>query len=142
MTTQLTQFNVSKSSNKLEIIFSSTLDNIDKANAETKKFLIELGLEEQLFPICLVMREGLTNAVKHGHRFDFEKIVHYSLLFNNESIVMEILDQGEGFDWRAAQEKEPSPDKDHGRGIPIMKEYFSKVSYNSKGNHVIITKHL
>lgn len=134
------KFNISKDLNSLEIYFCSTMDNIDRADTETRRFLNEMDLDCESFAICLVMREGLTNAVKHGHFFDSDKIVRYSLRVRYQSLIMEIEDQGEGFDWRAIRKREMPPDAEHGRGLAIMEQYSNGLWYNYKGNKLIVKK--
>jgi serine/threonine-protein kinase RsbW len=134
------RFDVSRGLNSMVIYLGSSIGNIDLADKETRTFLKDLGLMSYTFPVSLVMREGLTNAVKHGHGCDLNKTIRYSLSVQDENLIMEIEDQGDGFNWREVQKRIPQTDKDHGRGIPIIKKYFSDYSYNEKGNKVILTK--
>ena len=53
---------------------------------------------------------------------------------------MEIEDEGDGFDWRTAVDRQPSMDADHGRGIIIMQRYASECRYNEKGNRLTLVK--
>ncbi len=134
-------FSVVRDTNRLEISFSSSMQNVDRVDVETRKLLNEIGLHSEIFSVSLVMREALTNAVRHGHRFDPRKIVKYSLSFNGEDLVMIIEDQGNGFDWQAARERTPDFQADHGRGLPIMSQYFAEAVYNDKGNKLVLKKH-
>ncbi len=136
------KFDVLHKSDRLTIFFSSTMENIDRVDTETKKFLTENGLQSKEFAICLGMREGLTNAIRHGHHFDQTKTVVYSLIIKDSRLIMEIEDEGEGFDWRAVQEKEPGINSDHGRGISIIRNYFNEYMYNDKGNKIVLTCNL
>lgn len=133
-------FDITSDPTRLRIIFNSTLENIDKADTETRKFIEELGLESETFAVSLVMREGLTNAVKHAHHYDDQKIVTYSITLESQKLIMEIEDQGEGFDWREIQKRPPDMRADHGRGIQIMKQYFNDCSFNEKGNKMTLIK--
>jgi len=134
------KFNVFKDVNSLEIFFRSTIENIDKADTETRRFLNEMELDCESFAICLLMREGLNNAVKHGHFFDSDKMVRYSLKVRYQSLIMEIEDHGEGFDWRAMRKRQMPADAEHGRGFAIMEQYSSEFRYNYKGNKLILKK--
>ncbi len=131
-------FNIIREPGCLSIAFSSTMENIDKADIETKTFLKHQKLENKTFDVCLVMREALTNAVKHGHKYDPIKIVQYGLTYQDNILTMEIEDQGQGFDWETTLNMYPNPDVDHGRGLTIMKQYFSSFVYNKKGNKLIL----
>ncbi len=130
---------ITKLRDQLTMTFASTLENIDLADEETRQFLTERGLETAIFAVCLSMREGMTNAVKHGHGSDAAKSVCYSLLVRENHLMVEIEDEGPGFDWRAAQEKQPAVDCDHGRGLAIIRRYSHNFWYNEKGNKLFFT---
>jgi anti-sigma regulatory factor (Ser/Thr protein kinase) len=54
----------------LDIALSATLENVDRAGEETKRFLESGGMGSCFFETVLVMREALTNAVIHGSGSD------------------------------------------------------------------------
>lgn len=125
----------------LRIEFSSIMSNIDMAELATRKFLASLGLGAHSFSTCLVMREALANAVKHGNRSDEKKKVFYGISFDGESIVLDISDEGEGFKWKDVLSMDvPEPDKESGRGLFIIKRYFNSWDFNDSGNRIILTK--
>ena len=127
------------------VTFSSTLENIDRTCDEVTGFLKQgfKEMEEHLFAINLVMREALTNAVRHGNRLDPGKQVNFLLEIDQDSSIrMVIEDQGDGFDWQRARQRPPNEDDDHGRGLVIMTAYFSSCGYNRKGNRLILEKRL
>ncbi len=134
------RFDVSRGLNSMVIHLGSSMGNIDLANKETKSFLKDLELISNTFAVSLVMREGLTNAVKHAHGFDLNKTIKYTLRVQDENLIMEIEDQGDGFNWREVLKRLPETNIDHGRGLPIIKKYFTSLSFNEKGNKVILTK--
>ena len=138
-------FNRTIRPNTLSIIFSSTLGNIDRICDEVSRFLDRnlKGMEEHLFPINLVIREALTNAVRHGNRLDPEKKVKFFLKIERKKRIRIIVeDQGEGFDWQKAGESPPMANDDHGRGLAIMANYSSSCCYNRKGNRLVLKKKL
>ncbi|MFZ5571518.1 MAG: ATP-binding protein [Thermodesulfobacteriota bacterium] len=130
-------FNIIKHRDQLSITCSSRLENIDLADEETRLFLMEKGLEPAVFAVCLGMREGMTNAVKHGHGFICDKLIHYQLVISENRLIAEIEDEGDGFDWRAARRKEPLLESDHGRGLAIIRKYSDLFWYNEKGNKLV-----
>ena len=130
-------FEVIVSKDKLHIRFSSFMEYIDEVCKAVTLFLEskQVGIAPHLFAINLVLREGLTNAVRHGNKNDPDKLVDFQLKIDGEkSILLKIADQGEGFDWKKEQSEGLQENADHGRGIPIMKTYFTRYSYNQKGN--------
>src|SRR5580704_12557712 len=79
----------------------------------------------------LALREALNNAVVHGNRLDVHKLVHVRCRCKvGEGISLIVSDQGQGFDASSV----PDPvavenlEKDHGRGIHIMKLVMDEVS--------------
>ena len=89
-------FDITRTPHQLSIRFSSTLEHIDDADRETRDFLDALGFHTLIFDVCLCMREGMTNAVRHAHRLDARKIVRYSLIAQSDRLVIEIEDEGSG----------------------------------------------
>ncbi|MEA1966639.1 MAG: ATP-binding protein [Thermodesulfobacteriota bacterium] len=136
-------FDVSKTEKTMSVIFNSTMKNVDQVCIKTMRFLSDKthGIKGHFFAIHLVLREGLTNAVKHGNKGDPAKVIKYLIKIDSqETIHMEIEDQGKGFDWRKIEEKSPDDTDEHGRGLMIMKQYFSSYQYNEKGNRLILKK--
>ncbi|MGD9503692.1 MAG: ATP-binding protein [Syntrophobacteraceae bacterium] len=123
--------------------FSATLENVDKAVDEIKTFLKERSMDEHVFDVVLLAREGLTNAVRHGCRVDGSKQVHYGLRLQEGSLILEIEDEGEGFDWRSLAcclDKVHDSRDDCGRGLAIMHSYSTDMRYNERGNALILRK--
>lgn len=136
-------FEVIESKDILHVRFSSYLEYIDEVCMAVTKFLTSKleGAAPHMFAVNLVLREGLTNAVRHGNKNDPGKIVDFQLKIDRgKAILLEIADQGEGFDWKAQQTEELPGEADHGRGIHIMGTYFTRYSYNPKGNLLYLEK--
>lgn len=138
--TELTQTDT-----RLALRFFSSMDRIDEVCQAVTHFLkTRRDLSpSHLFSINLVMREGLTNAVRHGNKSDPGKTVDVEIeIFDGQLLKVCISDQGEGFDWHKVQETAMPDDADHGRGMPIMKTYFNRCQYNRKGNILYLEKQL
>ena len=143
MSIKKASFDVFKTEASIRFDFPSTMKNIDAVCEETILYLRSTlaGIEKHLFTINLVIREGLTNAVRHGNAGDPGKNVRFELsIINKEMIKMMIEDEGDGFDWRQQLNEILTDDQDHGRGIIIMGTYFSRYSYNEKGNILYLEK--
>ena len=139
---QSEKFHILRDPSALNITFSSTLENIDRADRETHRFLEDNGAAHHSFATRLVLREGLTNAVVHAHKKDPSKVVKFGLRLGDGALVMEIEDQGEGFDWEGARKKEHEITDDHGRGMAIMTHYFTEFRYNPAGTKLTLVKKL
>lgn len=142
-----TIFNVSIGPSSLSVVLNSTMDNIDRVDALVKQMLAEHGLEKHSFSIRVVMREGLTNSVRHGNKQDPGKVIRFDIRITGNTLTIVIEDQGEGFDWRAMQKakrfgKDNEKPADHGRGFLIMDDYFDACGFNEKGNILILEKNI
>ena len=140
-------FDVQQKKDRLDIVLSSTMELIDRADRIVKHVMNEQGLGRFAFAVRVVMREGLTNAVRHGHHHDPTQRIHFHLTFGKDRLTMVVEDQGEGFDWKtalaqASLENNDGTLKDHGRGFLIMSDYFDTWTYNEKGNVLTLVKHL
>jgi len=98
--------------------------------------------ERDLFAVKLALEEAIINAMKHGNRMDRRKHVTIDFRIDDEGIVLEVEDEGEGFDPSSV----PDPTRDenieqpHGRGIILMKAYMDRIKFNLKGNKVTMMK--
>lgn len=136
-------FELTKSENGLDIRFSSTMALIDDVCKVVTLFIESRGeaVSPHVFAVNLVIREGLTNAVRHGNKTDPKKTVRLRMALDASSIIrVSIQDQGEGFDWQAAREKPLFEAADHGRGMSIMNTYFDRCRYNTAGNVLYLEK--
>lgn len=136
------EFNISHRADGFDLSFSATLENVDQAALETKKFLSRVHAEQQAFDVVLVLREALANAVLDGNRLDANKRVTFSLRLESDTLILEIEDEGEGFDWRRYLGKAPPPSSESGRGLAIMEGYCQDVVFNDRGNKVMLRKHI
>ena len=98
--------------------------------------------EREVFAIRLALEEALVNAIKHGHKGDPSKEVQlrYHVLPNR--LLVEIEDQGPGFNPNAV----PNPlavenlDRSCGRGLLLMRHYMTWVHFNETGNRVTMCR--
>lgn len=136
-------FGVNQSDNGLDIRLSSTMTHIDAVCNLVTRFMESRGreLSTHLFAVNLVIREGLTNAIRHGNKSDPGKTVRFRMKIDKDNTIrISIADQGKGFD-RTEVESVPIPAAaDHGRGMPIMETYFDRCRYNKAGNVLYLEK--
>lgn len=129
---------------KVEISFSAILSEVDRACSDVNRLLEANGLNEQQFAVQLMMREMLNNAVLHGSGGDASKTVRCNVDISDGSILIEIADEGKGFDWRGKYPPRvanlPHPAGDAGKlptssyGMKIIDTYADEVCFNDKGN--------
>lgn len=102
------------------------------------------------FAVELLLREALVNAVRHGGRLnagqhpadqqnDDQKITCRLCAAGGE-ILIEVQDQGPGFDWRAQMGQVHSQLDESGRGLVLYKLYASSYEFNPIGNCITLRR--
>lgn len=135
-------FRISQNTHRIDLAFSATLANVDRATDTTKAFLVSAGLEKQVFAILLGLREALNNAVVKGCGQNRRKTVVCHLEHQPDRLILKVEDEGHGFDWRRHLGKRPAPTAETGRGLPILERYFETIWFNEKGNKLVLVKFL
>jgi len=138
-------YEIKEEKDRLFIRFSSTMEHIDTACAAVLLFLRSKGPKffPHLFAVNLGMREAMANAVRHGNKYNLDKLVSMELdISRDEWLRMKISDQGPGFEWVQVQDQVVPDEADHGRGMSIMRTYFDRFSYNKEGNTIYLEKHI
>jgi serine/threonine-protein kinase RsbW len=119
--------------------FPADLERVDDVVRDILKRLEVAGFGAQRFAIELLLREALINAVQHGSRGDPRKSVFLSLQLGGERLIMEVADEGPGFNWQEALSRQPDDRAESGRGLAIMKHFARTLEFNDRGNWVKIT---
>ena len=121
------------------------MGHIDDACAAVLLFLRSRGARffPYLFAVNLGMREAMANAVRHGNKYDRDKLVSMELTLSRDQwLRMTVSDQGAGFEWERIQNQVAPAEADHGRGMSIMRTYFDRFTYNEKGNILYLEKQI
>jgi len=88
--------------------------------------------------IMIAVTESVNNAIKHGNASNPKKNVLLSMGLNEDTLKVEVEDEGPGFDY----ENLPDPtapeniDKPSGRGIFLMKQLADEVHFKNNGTLV------
>jgi serine/threonine-protein kinase RsbW len=97
---------------------------------------------KDIFAVLLALEEAVVNAFRHGNRRDPAKRIGICYLVTASEVVLEVEDQGPGFD--PCQVPDPltegNLDRPGGRGLFLMRAYMTWVSYNRAGNRVILAR--
>jgi serine/threonine-protein kinase RsbW len=99
--------------------------------------------DKDAFGVRLALEEALVNAVKHGHGYDPTKqvVIRYKVV--PEYALVEVEDQGPGFD--PLQVPDPTApenlERPCGRGLLLMRTYASSIRHNRRGNCVTLCKY-
>lgn len=95
------------------------------------------------YAVAVAVREAITNAIQHGHRGDPCRTVMFNYLLDTQEVLLEIADEGFGFDPAAVPN--PLVDVQEGRGkrpwgVLLMRIYMSWIRFNKRGNRVVMCK--
>ena len=119
-----------------------TLAAADGCCARALARLDGLGDDRDRFALELLLREALTNAVRHAVRPAGADQMRCTIEAGPSSVRIIVDDEGVGFDWRTALETDADPEADHGRGLTILKTYSSALHFNDRGSIVTIVREL
>jgi anti-sigma regulatory factor (Ser/Thr protein kinase) len=118
----------------------ATLEAIEQFCADFKRWRADTCAELDPFSSELLLREALTNSAIHGYSEAPDKRILCVLRAKQRRLLILVQDEGEGFNWSAALERNSNAADIHGRGIEILKRYASAVRFNPKGNAVTLVK--
>lgn len=95
-----------------------------------------------IFAVTLALHEATANAFRHGNQGDPTKSVRLRYVVSDAEVVMEVEDQGRGFDPGQVPDPlaEQRVDRPGGRGLFLMRSYMTWVSFNREGNRVTLTR--
>jgi len=129
---------------EVDIIINSSYKFIDIGHDVVKYLCNLIGFDEDTTHwIILAVREGISNAIKHGNKLDERKKVVIRLVYDNPEFHVAIEDEGEGFNPESV-DNPLLPDnllKSTGRGIFYIKNFMDEVHYEFRdGKTILIMK--
>lgn len=98
--------------------------------------------DHDTFGLHMALEEAITNAIKHGNKYDKDKQVHIECNLSEHRIEVYVKDEGEGF----VPEDVPDPtaeenlDKESGRGLLLMRSFMNFVEFSEQGTKVSMWK--
>lgn len=133
--------------NQIDLVLDSNLESVDKAEHCATEAGRTIGLDEDsLHDVGIAVRESMVNAVAHGNRYSAKKKVRFTVRHNREVLVIEILDEGKGFDPEAV----PDPREDDnvlrhsGRGLLMIRAFMDEFEIRKQdpqGTYVRMAKY-
>ena len=98
--------------------------------------------QRALFGVKLALEEAVINAMLHGNKMDKTKDVIVRFKIDDDKLLVEVQDEGEGFDLKAVPDPtlDENLEADHGRGIILMRAYMDEVRYSQSGSTVTMVK--
>lgn len=108
----------------------------------SKKVLLLTKSKDESFKVKLALEEALTNAMRHGNALNKDKLVSIKIKANKEIIVMDVRDEGKGFDFRNLPNP-TSPDnvnRPSGRGVFLIRRLMTKTEFYAGGSGIKMTR--
>ncbi|MGB3563636.1 MAG: ATP-binding protein [Thermoanaerobaculia bacterium] len=127
---------------KVCLEIGSRTENVELVQIAVKASLQQLKLDaETSQSIGTAVREAVANAIQHGNNMDPEKFVRVECCLDGDEVVIQVRDQGNGFDPKKVPDP-LEPDnlmRPNGRGIFFMKKFMDdiKYSFESDGGTVV-----
>ena len=113
----------------------SNFDLLDFVQVVSDRMAQLAGLDEDATHwIGVAVRESVINAIKHGNREDYGKLVTIEFTFapsvNPRELIVRVLDEGEGFDPEEIADPLAPENilKSSGRGIFFMRSFMDDVT--------------
>jgi serine/threonine-protein kinase RsbW len=121
----------------------SSSDEIIPATSAVVAAMAEQGYKERdIFETTLIVSEALMNAVMHGNRANPRKLVVMSYLVALDRVLIDIQDEGTGFDPVSLPDPTLADNLENpgGRGLLLMRCYSTWLQFNRRGNRVMFCK--
>jgi serine/threonine-protein kinase RsbW len=99
-------------------------------------------IDPQRSNLFVALDEAFVNAVKHGNKYDAEKIVRVSAEVSTKEARFTVEDEGEGFDVNTIPDPLDPENlfKTSGRGVLFIYNIMDEVAYNDRGNRLTMVK--
>ena len=127
----------SKSASNFQL--ESNQDSFNTIEGDLRNLIKPFNLNQEKFGEILVsLTEAITNAVRHGNKFDASKHVAVEFVGDESRLYFRVSDEGNGFDYDAV----PDPTSPEniltcgGRGVHIMKALADELNYSDSGRTV------
>jgi serine/threonine-protein kinase RsbW len=133
---------------KKELVIPNSQNNLAEADDFIESNLETLGIDKSLIAdIAISATELINNAILHGNRGDTSKQVKIRLEVENKTVIVDIVDQGKGFDPTIIPDPlaEENLLKEVGRGIFIARSLVDELQFDREpgwGTKASITKYL
>ncbi|SFA49237.1 serine/threonine-protein kinase RsbW [Anoxybacillus pushchinoensis] len=91
--------------------------------------------EMQKYTIQLILWELVSNVI----RYSTKKHAAVHISWSDEAIIIEVIDEGDGFQWEE-QLNAPPPDltRQGGRGLFLVQQLSSHFSFDEKGKRAVV----
>lgn len=126
-----------------EMLIMHSHDEIEKICSIILNKLEKNGYSNNnMFQAHQSIHEILSNATKHGNKYNSEKKIFLLYTITLEKFCISVIDEGKGFNYKRIPdpEFENFTHTNYGKGLFIVKKFMDEVTFNDKGNRVMISK--
>lgn len=128
---------------RVEVTLETRIESMDLGEEVARRVAFTAGFDEdEQHKICMAVRECLINALQHGNRRDLRKPIGLSFWLHSDHLVVQVRDQGKGFDLAAVPD--PLADdhllKTSGRGLFLVRCFMDELRVeNGHGGGAVVT---
>jgi serine/threonine-protein kinase RsbW len=115
-----------------DLVLDSTLASVDRGETVAMEAASKMGFDaDTQQDIGIAVRESMVNAVAHGNRYSAKKKVRYRLWIGPGGLVIEIEDQGKGFNPDGVPDPLEGDNmlRHSGRGLLMIRAYMDELTY-------------
>ncbi len=121
------------------IIIGGCRETVERVQRGIHEALGRFGYDPTAcFAVRIAVEEAVGNAIHHGNGNDPDRKVTIEYSADAASVVIDVQDEGLGFDPRSVPDptRPENVDIPAGRGIMLMRCYMSEVEFTVRGNRV------
>ena len=129
----------------IEVWIPSDVAYIERVVEIVRRQCAEMRFETRhvMLNVPVALTEALSNAILRGNREDPHKRVHVRAFVTVSQLVVEVRDEGRGFDIEGCTRDPTRPEnveREDGRGLYLMRQLMDSVErYDDQGNVVRLT---
>ena len=126
----------------MDLRFPSDLRYIEQIVGVVSRNCAELAFSDRMckLQVPVALTEALSNAILYGNQEDVSKRVRLRATVHDRTLVIEVADEGVGFDLDACT-NDPTSDgnleREDGRGLYLMRRLMDSVERYSDGGNVV-----
>jgi serine/threonine-protein kinase RsbW len=107
-----------------------------RARAKVIRFALEQGFTEDAEDIALATQEALKNIIQHACPADNN--MHFECFAYPDRMVIDVSDEGHGFDTTILEHEPSSPLALHGRGVQLIQGLMDEVRVTSDQEGTVV----
>lgn len=126
---------------KRDLVIGSRLSNLEEVRNFLDQIFYESELDRRHFNrILLGLSEAVCNSMRHGNELKEDKSVFISVRFEKNLMVLEVGDEGSGFDFSQLSDPTASENirKERGRGLFLIRQFADDLQFFEGGSRVRI----